>query len=83
MKRGLFLVRNEAELPDLAERVDDIILLAFHILHRYAKKYQITPPALSRQDKNIMLKAHWKSNVRELENVIHRFVIFKKVIPHC
>ncbi len=65
-------------LPALAERKDDIVLLAEHFLRRMNMKYgkaiaRISAPALS------MLQAYaWPGNVRELENCIERAVLTTK-----
>ena len=65
-------------LPPLAERKDDVILLAEHFLRRMNAKYgksitRISPPAMS------MLQAYaWPGNVRELENCIERAVLTAK-----
>ena len=62
-------------LPPLAERGDDVLLIAHHLLAQYAAEEaktfdQIEPEAEAR------LKAHsWPGNVRELGNVIHSAVV--------
>lgn len=62
-------------LPPLAERGDDVVLLARHFLQRLSAKYgkkidSITPSAID------MLLAHpWPGNVRELENCMERAVL--------
>ncbi len=65
-------------LPALAERKEDILLLAEHFLQRMNAKYgksiaHVSTPALS------MLQAYdWPGNVRELENCIERAVLTTK-----
>lgn len=62
-------------LPPLAERGDDVVLLARHFLQRLSAKYgkkidRISPQAVER------LMAHpWPGNVRELENCMERAVL--------
>ena len=62
-------------LPRLADRADDVVLLAQHFLTKMNVKYdkgvtQISVPALN------ALKAYsWPGNVRELENCIERAVL--------
>ena len=62
-------------LPPLAERGDDVVLLARHFLERLSAKYgkkidRISPQAVER------LMAHpWPGNVRELENCMERAVL--------
>jgi two-component system response regulator PilR (NtrC family) len=61
-------------LPPLRERPEDIDLLAFHFLTRYADKahkkvFGISPEAL-----RYLENYHWPGNVRELENTIERAI---------
>lgn len=66
------------DLPDLARRGDDVILLAEHFLAKMRVKYgkkvlHFSTPALS------MLQAYaWPGNVRELENCVERAVLTTK-----
>ncbi|MBP5320291.1 MAG: sigma 54-interacting transcriptional regulator [Kiritimatiellae bacterium] len=62
-------------LPSLADRSEDIILLARHFLTKMCVKYgkkisRISPPAL-----NMMQAYGWPGNVRELENCMERAVL--------
>ncbi len=63
-------------VPALRERAEDIPLLAFHFLRRFAQEmgrpiHGIDPEALR------ILQSHdWPGNVRELQNVIERGVLF-------
>lgn len=65
-------------LPDLADRPDDILLLAQHFLSKMRLKYgknvtRFSVPAIT------MLQAYsWPGNVRELENCIERSVLTAK-----
>ncbi len=66
------------EIPPLHERVEDIPLLIYSFLNRYAavagKKIQgFTPEAMQ-----ILLDYHWPGNVRELQNVVERAVVLCK-----
>ena len=61
-------------LPPLAERRDDIPLLAFYFLHKHAARMSravedIEPAALS-----ALLEYDYPGNIRELENIIERGV---------
>ena len=61
-------------IPPLAERKEDIPLLATHFLERMAKKLnwpvkRLTPPAL-----DLLMQFNWPGNVRELENEIERAI---------
>ncbi len=66
----------EMHLPALAERVDDIPLLVQNFVSKYSREMG---KELRGVDNDVMkaLMAHqWKGEVRELENVIERAVIF-------
>lgn len=73
-RQDLFYRINVIELavPPLRDRLDDIELLANHILERIAREYEcdsatLTPDAINR------LKEHdFPGNVRELENILER-----------
>jgi len=63
------------QLPPLRERPQDIPILAQHFAAKYAEanglpKLQITPAALE-----VLKVHHWRGNVRELENTMHRAVL--------
>jgi len=62
-------------LPPLRERREDIPLLVYTFIHRFAERNhkevnEITPEALQR-----LMAYHWPGNVRELENCIERMVV--------
>ncbi len=62
-------------IPPLRERAEDIPLLAYHFIEQlnrqYDKNYHLSPEALS------LLEAYsWPGNIRELQNLIERFVVF-------
>ena len=62
-------------LPPLRERVEDIPQLVDYFLALYQKQYcsqACIPSALLMQ---LLRQHHWPGNIRELENLIHRYVI--------
>ena len=63
------------ELPGLANRGDDILLLFRHYINRLAQLYDIEPPALSNDDVSALLAHPWPGNVRELQSVAERRVL--------
>lgn len=65
-------------LPCLSERKEDILPLASVFLSKYSRQYHIEIPSLTKEDQSLLLQASWTGNVRELENVIHRYVILNK-----
>jgi DNA-binding NtrC family response regulator len=65
----------ELELPGLAQRGDDILMLAGHFLSSFGTKYHKGILRLDAKAKETLLKYHWPGNVRELQHVIERAVI--------
>jgi len=61
------------ELPPLRERKDDILILANHFLQK-----ENTGIKLSEAATDALIRNDWKGNIRELEAVIKRAVIFAK-----
>ena len=63
-------------LPPLRERPGDILPLARHFIAKYADANGVPARPLS-QEAIARLTAHpWRGNVRELENTMHRAVLF-------
>ncbi|WP_340199338.1 sigma-54-dependent transcriptional regulator [Ascidiimonas sp. W6] len=65
----------EIKLPPLRERIDDISLLAYHFLKKYAKEYLMNIKGISKEAINLLQSYHWPGNVRELQHVIERAII--------
>lgn len=63
------------ELPPLAQRKSDVILLAKHYLKEFAAKVNKPDFQMSNDFENLLLKHSWKGNIRELKNVMERVVI--------
>ena len=62
-------------LPPLRERRADIADLANYFLDFYNRKYNCRAKPLSPELMNVLEKYHWPGNIRELENLIKRYVI--------
>jgi len=63
------------EVPSLAQRRDDIMLIAKHFLVEFNDKFGKSFQSIS-PEADAALKAHgWKGNVRELKNIIERAVL--------
>jgi two-component system response regulator AtoC len=62
-------------LPPLRERRADIVDLANYFLDFYNRKYNCRAKPLSPELMNVLEKYHWPGNIRELENLIKRYVI--------
>jgi two-component system, NtrC family, response regulator AtoC len=62
-------------LPPLRERRGDIPELANYFLEYYNRKYNCKARPLSSELMVVLQKYHWPGNIRELENLIKRYVI--------
>jgi len=73
-RQDLFYRINVIELavPPLRERVDDISLLANHILERIAREYECPPATLTPAAIERLKSYQFPGNVRELENILER-----------
>jgi two-component system response regulator GlrR len=61
-------------LPPLAERREDIPLLAAHILRRLAERYRKPVPTLAPDAMALLVAAPWPGNVRQLLNLLEQAV---------
>ncbi len=59
----------------LAQRVDDIFVLAQHLVSRHCQKNGESIPEFSGAARSKLNAYHWPGNVRELDNVIQRALI--------
>ena len=62
-------------LPPLRERRGDIEDLVAYFLEYYNRKYNCRARALSPELMVVLQKYHWPGNIRELENLVKRYVI--------
>jgi two-component system, NtrC family, response regulator AtoC len=62
-------------LPSLRERRGDIEDLCNYFLEYYNRKYNCRAKALSSDLMGVLQKYHWPGNIRELENLMKRYVI--------
>ena len=65
----------ELKLPRLAERGNDILVLASYFLNQYAEKYHIPPRELTETERTRLLEHPWPGNVRELQHAMERCVV--------
>jgi DNA-binding NtrC family response regulator len=66
----------EINLPSLEERKEDIPLLAQHFMEKYRVEMNKNIKGIDNQVIQVLLNYNWKGEVRELENIIERAVIF-------
>lgn len=64
------------EIPPLRERKEDIPLLAKKFLDDFSKEYGKDLEYIDVEAINYLVEHKWKGNVRELQNVIERAVLF-------
>jgi len=64
------------ELPTLKERKPDIPLLSYHFLKKYSHIYQKEVLEISPTAMQVLFSKDYPGNVRELENIIERGVVF-------
>ena len=62
-------------LPPLRERRADIQELVMYFLEYYNRKYNCRAKPLSVELMSVLQKYHWPGNIRELENLMKRYVI--------
>jgi len=62
-------------LPPLRQRRAEIPPLVEHFVEKYSEHYNKPRPELSAELTQLLLEHDWPGNIRELENVIKRFVI--------
>lgn len=62
-------------IPPLRERRQEIPIFLDYFLRKYSEFYGKTPPAFSDYALQRMLEYTWPGNIRELENLVKRYVI--------
>lgn len=68
----------EINLPSLKDREEDIPVLVDHFLNKYRKEMNKNIKGIDNEALRSLISHEWKGEVRELENVIERAVIFAK-----
>ncbi len=63
------------EMPALRHRLVDVPELAAHFLQLYQKEYASEVPQISTRVMQLMMRHNWPGNIRELENLIRRYVV--------
>ncbi len=76
-RKDLFYRLNvvSLRLPPLAERRDDIPLLAHHFLTRYAEAQGKSIKGFSDEAMEVLVNYEYPGNIRELENIVERAVV--------
>lgn len=73
----------ELRLPSLAERPEDIPLLANHFLKQLAEQRGEPPKVYAPEATEMLVRASWPGNIRQLANVVERNMALStsRVIP--
>ena len=76
-RKDLFYRLNvvSLHLPPLAERRDDVPLLAHHFLARYTEEQGKSIEGFSDETMEVLINYEYPGNIRELENVVERAVV--------
>jgi two-component system, NtrC family, response regulator AtoC len=64
------------QLPPLRERLEDIPVLSEYFREKYNDKYNRRTARLSDLSISRMQQYHWPGNIRQLENLLKRYVVF-------
>jgi two-component system nitrogen regulation response regulator GlnG len=65
----------QLRVPSLAERKEDIPLLADHFLRKYCSLLSRPPRSFSKEALEALTSHPWKGNVREMENFVQRLAV--------
>ena len=68
-------------LPSLAQRSDDILLLADFFIRRLTREYGLGSLQLSTEARDWLMAHDWPGNVRELQNLMERAVLLAGAGP--
>jgi DNA-binding NtrC family response regulator len=80
-RRELYFRLNGAclRLPSLRERAEDIPALTEHFLNKHAAHLKKTLPPVGNKAMQDLIAYHWPGNIRELENLARKIVVFGDV----
>ena len=80
-RRELYFRLNGAclRLPPLRERVEDIPILTEHFLNKHSTHLKRKQPPVGNKAMQDLVAYHWPGNIRELENLARKIVVFGDV----
>jgi len=62
------------KIPPLMEHLEDIPRLVQHLVHKVSVKLDRPEICLTMESMQLLMNKHWPGNVRQLENVLERFI---------
>jgi two-component system response regulator AtoC len=65
------------DLPALRDRIEDVPRLCSHFVNMYREKYRSSVTEIPDELLECFAKFNWPGNIRQLENVIKRYLILK------
>jgi two-component system response regulator AtoC len=65
----------DIHMPPLRERLEDIPVITGYLLREYCDKHNFKRPPLSPSTIQRFQEYHWPGNIRQLENLIKRYVV--------
>ena len=66
------------EMPPLRTRPQDIQVLADHFVRKYSESNGVPKPLFTPEAREVLASHHWRGNVRELENTMHRAILLAR-----
>ncbi|MRH43185.1 PAS domain S-box protein [Aquibacillus halophilus] len=66
-------------IPPLREKISDLEELTYYLIHKINQDYGRNVKSIDKKAVNSLMKYHWPGNIRELENVISRAMIYMEV----
>ncbi len=87
VEKGLFredlyhrIASFTVNMPSLRERVEDIPVLADYFMQKVSEEMNAEPLILTDEILEKLKKREWKGNVRELKNLVEKWVILGKIV---
>ena len=69
------------KLPPLRDRQDEIPVFARYFMQKGARKYNLDPLPISSHLLSALMEHSWPGNLREMENVINRYLVLQDEKP--
>ncbi len=66
------------DLPPLAARGDDVLLLTHFFAQKFAGEYGKEPPTFTEDALRVLKNYAWPGNVRELDNLVQRLIVMSE-----